>query len=96
MSVSDDVGDDWRAVHRRSAATPSSTTLIAAEALKADETRAFVADAFRDGASRRRAPRSRRSSRRPRASRRTTTTRAKKQRVLGKLVDFFERYTGLI
>ncbi|MDH2414333.1 type I restriction endonuclease subunit R [Nocardioides sp. CER19] len=94
MSVSDDVGDDWRQFisERRDAELDE---LITAEGLKSEETRAFVADAFRDGAV---------------ASIGTAVTKilppasrfskdnnhaAKKQRVLGKLIEFFERFAGL-
>jgi type I restriction enzyme R subunit len=91
QSVSDDVGDDWRKfiAERRDA---ELTELIAGEALKADETRAFVADAFRDGA----VPKTGTAITRvlPPTSRfsQDSNHSAKKQRVLSKLIDFFERY----
>jgi type I restriction enzyme R subunit len=94
MSVSDDVGEDWRAfiARRRDAELDE---LIGAEGLKADETRAFVADAFRDGA----VPTTGTAITRilPPASRfsRGNDHGAKKQRVLARLLEFFERYAGL-
>lgn len=95
QSVSPDVGDDWRSfiAARRDA---ELAELIAAEALKADETRAFVAGAFRDGS----VPMTGTAITKilPPASRfsKESNHAVKKQRVLGKLVDFFERYAGLI
>lgn len=95
QSVTDDVGDDWRAFigERRNAELDD---LIAEESLKAEETRTFVAEAFRDGSV-------------PTAGTAITTIlppasrfskdnnhAAKKQRVLAKLVQFFERYAGLV
>ena len=94
MSVSDDVGEDWRVfvAERRDAELDE---LIGDEGLKADETRTFVADAFRDGA----VPTTGTAITRilPPASRfsRGNDHAVKKQRVLGKLVEFFERYAGL-
>lgn len=89
-----DTSDDWAAfiAQRREA---ELAELIETEKLKETETRAFVADAFRDGAI-------------PTAG--TTITQilpptsrfaaggqhgAKKQRVLEKITEFFERYFGL-
>jgi type I restriction enzyme R subunit len=95
QSLSDDVGDDWRQfiAGRRDA---DLDELIGAEGLKADETRAFVAGAFRDGAvstsgtaiTKILPPASRFSKDNDHA--------AKKQRVLGKILEFFDRYFGLI
>ena len=95
QSVSDDVGDDWRQFigERRDAELDD---LITGEGLKADETRAFVADAFRDGA----VPTTGTAITKilPPASRfsKDNNHAAKKQRVLGKLIEFFERYAGLV
>ena len=95
MSVDDDVGDDWRGfiIKRREAELDE---VILAEALKASETRAFVAAALRDGL----VPRTGTAITKilPPASRfsKGNDHAAKKQRVLGKLVDFFERYVGLV
>ncbi|MCA1982959.1 type I restriction endonuclease subunit R [Nocardioides nematodiphilus] len=94
QSVGDNVGDDWRQfiAERRESELDE---LIADEALKADETRTFVADAFRDGA----VPTSGTAITRilPPASRfsKDNNHAAKKGRVLGKLIEFFERYAGL-
>jgi replicative DNA helicase len=85
---------DWREFIRKRRESELDA-LIAAEALKADEARSFVADAFRDGAvpttgtavTKILPPASRFSKKNNHAD--------KKQRVLGKLVDFFERYAGL-
>ncbi|HWJ65302.1 MAG TPA: type I restriction endonuclease subunit R [Nocardioides sp.] len=95
QSVSDDVGDDWRQFisERRDAELDA---LIAEEALKSEETRAFVAGAFRDGA----VPTTGTAITKilPPASRfsKDNNHAAKKQRVLGKLIDFFERFAGLL
>lgn len=95
QSVSDDVGDDWRQFisERRNA---ELNALIAEETLKPEETRAFITGAFRDGA----VPTTGTAITKilPPASRfsRENNHSAKKQRVLGKLVDFFERYFGLV
>ncbi|WP_107772244.1 type I restriction endonuclease subunit R [Nocardioides sediminis] len=95
QSVSDDVGDDWREFisSRRDA---ELDVLISEETLKPDETRAFVAGAFRDGA----VPTTGTAITKilPPASRfsKDNDHSAKKQRVLGKLVEFFERYVGLL
>jgi len=95
QSVSDDVGDDWRAfiTQRRDTELDS---IIATEALKADEARAFVTEAFRDGS----VPITGTAVTKilPPASRfsKGNDHGAKKQRVLGKIVEFFERYAGLI
>jgi type I restriction enzyme R subunit len=95
QSVSKDVGDDWRQfiTMRRDA---ELNALIAEEGLKPEETHAFVADAFRDGA----VPTNGTALTRilPPASRfsKDNDHAAKKQRVLGKLVEFFERYVGLL
>ena len=95
ISVGDDVGDDWREfiAKRREAELDE---LIAEESLKADETRGFVTDAFRDGA----VPTAGTAITRilPPASRfsKDNNHAAKKQRVVGKLIEFFERYAGLV
>jgi type I restriction enzyme R subunit len=95
QSVSDDVGDDWRAfiTQRRDAELDE---LIQAEALKRDEARTFVTEAFRDGS----VPTTGTAITKilPPASRfsKGNDHGAKKQRVLGRLIDFFERYAGLI
>ncbi len=95
QSVSDDVGDDWRAfiAERRNAELDD---LISEESLKADETRTFVAEAFRDGS----VPMAGTAITKilPPASRfsKDNNHAAKKQRVLGKLIEFFERYAGLV
>jgi type I restriction enzyme R subunit len=94
QSVSADVGDDWRAfiAQRRD---DELGDLIASESLKPDETRAFVADAFRDGA----VPTTGTSITKilPPASRfsKDNNHAAQKGRVLAKLIEFFERYAGL-
>lgn len=95
QSVSDDVGDDWRAfiAERRNAELDD---LISEESLRADETRTFVAEAFRDGS----VPMAGTAITKilPPASRfsKDNNHAAKKQRVLGKLIEFFERYAGLV
>nr|WP_115924177.1 hypothetical protein [Calidifontibacter indicus] len=94
ISVSDEVGDDWREfiAKRREAELDE---LIVEESLKAEETRGFVADAFRDGS----VPTAGTAITRvlPPASRfsQDNNHAAKKQRVLSKLIEFFERYAGL-
>lgn len=94
QSVSDDVGDDWRTfiTQRRDAELDQ---LIEAEALKSTEARAFVTEAFRDGS----VPTTGTAITKilPPASRfsKGNDHGAKKQRVLGRLIDFFERYAGL-
>lgn len=94
QSVSKDVGDDWRQFisERRDAELDA---LIAEEALQPDETRAFVAGAFRDGAVATTGTAITKIL--PPASRfsKDNSHAAKKQRVLGKLIEFFERYVGL-
>jgi type I restriction enzyme R subunit len=94
ISVGDDVDDNWREFIRKRRESELDA-LIAAEALKADEARAFVADAFRDGG----VPTTGTAITKilPPASRfsKDNNHAAKKQRVLGKLVEFFERYVGL-
>lgn len=94
ISVNDDVGDDWREFIRMRCEAELDA-LIAAETLKDDETHAFVADAFRDGS----VPTTGTAITKilPPASRfsRDNNHAAKKQRVLEKLVEFFERYVGL-
>jgi type I restriction enzyme R subunit len=95
QSVTDDVGADWRQFvsQRRDA---ELNALIAEETLKPEETRAFVARAFRDGAvsttgtaiTRILPPVSRFSKDNDHA--------ARKQRVLSKVGAFFERYRELV
>jgi type I restriction enzyme R subunit len=93
--VSDDIGDDWRQFisERRDSELEA---LIDEETLKPEQTRAFVAGAFRDGA----VPTTGTAITKilPPASRfsKDNNHSAKKQRVLGKLIDFFDRYIGLI
>jgi type I restriction enzyme R subunit len=95
QSVTDDVGADWRQFvsQRRNA---ELNALIAEETLKPEETRAFVAGAFRDGAVS--ATGTSITKILPPASRfsKDNNHSAKKQRVLAKLVEFFERYVGLL
>lgn len=95
QSVSDDVGDDWRAFITQRRDTELDA-IIATEALKGDEARAFVTEAFRDGS----VPITGTAITKilPPASRfsKGNDHGAKKQRVLGKIVEFFERYAGLI
>ncbi len=94
QSVTDDVGGDWRAfiAERRNAELDD---LISEESLKADETRTFVAEAFRDGS----VPTAGTAITKilPPASRfsKDNNHAAKKGQVLGKLIEFFERYAGL-
>ena len=94
QSVSDDVGADWRQFISERRASELDD-LIADESLKADETKTFVADAFRDGS----VPTTGTAITKilPPASRfaKDNNHAAKKQRVLGKLIEFFERYAGL-
>jgi type I restriction enzyme R subunit len=95
ISTSDTVDEQWRAfvLARRAA---ELEVLIAEEGLRPDETRAFVDRAFRDGAVQQSGtaittilpPVSRFSS--------DGGHGEKKQRVLAKLVAFFDRYHGLI
>ncbi|GAB2445370.1 type I restriction endonuclease subunit R [Nocardioides hungaricus] len=94
VNVSDDTGEDWRRFVEAKRAEELEA-LIAAERLKPEETRAFVAEAFRDGAI-------------PTAG--TAITRIlppvsrfaaggshalTKQTVLDKLAAFFDRYSSL-
>ena len=94
VNVTGDTSEDWRRFVDAKK-TEELEALIAAEGLKPDETRAFVADAFRDGAI-------------PTAG--TAVTKIlppvsrfaaggnhalKKQTVLDKLAAFFDRYFGL-
>jgi type I restriction enzyme R subunit len=95
VSVTGDTGEDWRLFvsAKRDAELDS---LIADENLKAKETREFIEHAFRDGAiptagtaiTRILPPTSRFS--------RDSDHATKKQRVLAKLAEFFDRYYGLI
>lgn len=95
QSVSDDVGDDWRAFISQRRDTELDA-IIATEALKGDEARTFVTEAFRDGS----VPITGTAITKilPPASRfsKGNDHAAKKQRVLGKIVEFFERYASLI
>lgn len=95
QSVSDDVGADWREFISQRHDTELNE-LIAEESLKPAETRVFVADAFRDGAVLTTGTAI--TTILPPASRfsKDNDHSAKKQRVLAKLVSFFERYFGLI
>lgn len=94
VNVSDDTGEDWRRFVEAKKAEELEA-LIVAEGLKPEETRAFVAEAFRDGAI-------------PSAG--TAITKIlppvsrfaaggnhalRKQTVLDKLAAFFDRYSGL-
>lgn len=94
MNVSDDTSEDWRRFVEAKK-TEELEALIVAEGLKPEETRAFVAEAFRDGAI-------------PTAG--TAITKIlppvsrfasggnhafKKQTVLDRLGAFFDRYFGL-
>ena len=95
VSVTGNTSDDWRIFvsARRDAELES---LITEENLKAEETRQFIEHAFRDGAmstagtgiTRILPPASRFSKNNDHA--------AKKERVLGKLAEFFDRYFGVI
>lgn len=95
VSITGDTSEDWKVfvVAKRDAELDA---LIAEEALKADETKTFVADAFRDGA----VPTAGTAITRilPPASRFSPggDHGAKKQRVLDKLAEFFDRYFGLV
>jgi len=95
VSITGDTSEDWKVfvVAKRDAELDA---LIAEEALKADETKTFVANAFRDGA----VPTAGTAITRilPPASRFSPggDHGAKKQRVLDKLVEFFDRYFGLV
>ncbi len=95
VNVSDDTGEDWRRFVEAKR-TEELDALIAVEGLKPDETRAFVAAAFRDGGI---------------AAAGTAVTKIlppvsrfaaghnhaiKKQTVLDKLAAFFDRYFGLV
>ena len=94
VSVTGDTGEDWKlfVAAKRDAELDA---LIADEALKADETKAFIANAFRDGA----VPTAGTAITRilPPASRFAPGGNhgARKQRVLDKLAEFFDRYFGL-
>lgn len=94
MSVTADTGDDWRRFVAAKRAEELDQ-IIAAESLKPDETKAFVIDAFRDGA----IPTSGTAITKvlPPVSRFSPDSNhaAKKQVVLDKLAGFFERYFGL-
>lgn len=95
QSVGADVGDDWRQFisERRD---DELDALIAEEGLTPDETRGFVAGAFRDGA----VPTTGTAVTKilPPVSRflKEDNHAERKQRVLRKVVDFFERYNGLV
>ena len=94
VSVTDDTGEDWRLFisAKRDAELDS---LITDENLKAEETRQFIEHAFRDGA----IPTAGTAITRilPPASRfsKDNVHATKKQRVLEKLTEFFDRYFGL-
>ncbi|MGN6782050.1 MAG: type I restriction endonuclease subunit R, EcoR124 family, partial [Marmoricola sp.] len=95
QSVSADVGEDWRrfVAARREAELDD---LITRERLRAPETKAFVADAFQDGA----VPTTGTAITQilPPASRFSADNDhgAKKHRVLARLQEFFDRYFGLV
>jgi type I restriction enzyme R subunit len=95
VAITGDTGEDWRrfVVERR---REELEEIIAAEGLKPDETRAFVQNAFRDGA----VPTSGTAITRilPPVSRFAAggDHGVRKQAVLTRLVDFFDRYFGLI
>ncbi len=94
VNVSADTGEDWRRfVEKRRA--EELDDLIATEGLKPDETRAFVANAFRDGG----VPTTGTAVTKilPAVSRFAAGNNhaLKKQTVLDKLAAFFERYFGL-
>jgi hypothetical protein len=81
QSVSDDVGDDWQKfVHERR--ETELEALIAEEALKPEQTRTYMADAF-PGRCPQPEPRSQRSCHRLRVSPKTTTTRPRNNGFLG-------------
>jgi type I restriction enzyme R subunit len=95
VSITGDTSEDWK-IFVAAKRDAELDALIAEEALKPDETKTFVSNAFRDGAV-------------PTAG--TAITRilppvsrfspggdhgAKKQRVLDKFSDFFDRYFGLV
>jgi type I restriction enzyme, R subunit len=94
VNVSDDTGEGRRFVEERK--TSELAELIATEGLKPDETRAFVANAFRDGAipttgiavTKILPPVSRCAAGNNHAF--------KKQSVLDKLAAFFDRFFGLV
>jgi type I restriction enzyme R subunit len=94
VSITGDTVEDWKlfVAAKRDAELDA---LIAEEALKPDETRSFVANALRDGA----VPRSGTAITRvlPPVSRFAPggDHGLKKQRVLDKLFEFFDRYMGL-
>ena len=95
--VTDDVGEDWRQLRQRKRRDAELDALIAEEALKAGRdagpsspTPSATAPSRRPGTAITRDPAAGLTvlaGQRP---------RAKKQRVLGKLVEFFDRYFGLI
>jgi type I restriction enzyme R subunit len=94
VNVSDDTSEDWRRFVEAKKAEELEA-LIVAEGLKPDETRAFVDNAFRDGA----VPTGGTAITRilPPVSRFAPAAghAAKKQTVIEKLLTFFDRYFGL-
>ncbi|TGN63199.1 type I restriction endonuclease subunit R [Nocardioides eburneiflavus] len=94
VSVTGNTGEDWK-IFVNAKRDADLDTLIADEALKADETKTFVANAFRDGA----VPTAGTAITRilPPASRFAPGGEhgVKKQRVLDRLEEFFDRYFGL-
>lgn len=95
VNVSDDTGEGWRRfVEKRK--TEELDELIASEGLKPEETRAFVANAIRDGA----IPTTGTAITRilPPVSRFAAGNNhaLKKQNVLDKLAAFFDRFFGLV
>jgi type I restriction enzyme, R subunit len=95
VSITGDTAEDWK-IFVSSKRDAELDSLIAEEGLKADETKAFAANAFRDGA----VPTAGTAITRilPPASRFSPggDHGAKKQRVLDKLAEFFDRYFGLV
>jgi type I restriction enzyme, R subunit len=95
VSVTADTSEDWK-IFINAKRDAELDALIADEALKAAETKTFVANAFRDGA----VPTAGTAITRilPPASRFAPGGHhgTKKQRVLDKLADFFDRYFGLV
>jgi len=95
ISVSSEIGDDWRQFMERKRSEELGT-LIADEGLNEAATRAFVDNAFRDGA----LPTSGTAITKilPPVSRFGAENRhaANKQRVTERLAEFFERFLGLV
>jgi type I restriction enzyme R subunit len=94
VNVSADASDDWRRfVQERK--EEDITALIAAEKLKEDEARRFIDVAFRDGVLKTTGTNIDKLL--PPVSRFGGGNRAvKKQSIINKLMDFFEKYLGLV